>query len=725
MLADNQHLSVDNHLNVIDHACEETVILNIQVGKGKTTACYTLIEKYARDGYKVIVLSPFKKLVEKDFISIARIGLPTFHYEQLAGDGHLLYEEYLECAVQVMTINCLLGNPGTDRYAQAAVKRDYLFHLRQHCRNTRQKVVMFFDEVHESINNFHAQYIPNLMEWEPLVHKCFVASATFTSASVPVIKYISLITAQRLSIIETPRVLTQNPAKLHLHIVNEEYRAKHLLPLSQLVEVIESNRGKHIHILTGYKRLTTTLTTSVQSGDKGSDIINSVRALSPVIITGDQDNPFNEANNNIGTAFKTGIDIKDPNSVFIIIIPPIRENSEYGIFSDGLPSVIQSFARIRSVGDIHVFMHKPSTIIYTAQENVQRLLFFAPTTREIEYKPQNSFYSLLTESYQRDKARKQAMIDKLAQMQNVGHIRLDYGYPSFADVLIEESENLLVKNEYSFGKELSPYILWAALNSQFTNAKLHQITFTQRRLLYKQMDKDKVIEILKDIIDEEVLSQATKMSLIEGVNFIANYLEGFEDSTLRFVHSGRTIQPDRLWFSPFYPQGIVNLWLESLIGQSISLTKEDYVLASALATSNPHTPRTDKTYAYNVLNRLRVRFLREIAALAIVTDKDEVIIHKDAYLQLSDILVGRAVVASKWLNSHDELLRVKAYQFLPNLQGQSVNAIKSSIFKEFRDCFTNIKNHRRSYRGQKEQFLLIEGQLGRALPPELRLVRFL
>jgi len=43
-LANDEWLSVENHLSNIDHNKKEAVVFNIQVGKGKTTACYKLFE---------------------------------------------------------------------------------------------------------------------------------------------------------------------------------------------------------------------------------------------------------------------------------------------------------------------------------------------------------------------------------------------------------------------------------------------------------------------------------------------------------------------------------------------------------------------------------------------------------------------------------------------------------------------------------------------------------
>jgi hypothetical protein len=556
-LSPKEHLSVANHLKEIDHSITESIILNIQVGKGKTTACYELMGKYATEGYMVIVLSPFKKLVEKDSIALCQKGLKVFTYDILSSENYKDTGEYLAYSIQVMTINCLLGNPGEDRYAQAAIKSNYLANIRTFCIENKMKVVMFFDEVHESIKNFHAEFIPNLYFWEQIVHKSYISSATYTPASIPVIRYIVALSGGSISVYETPRLVVENPASLHLHLVSDEYSSQNVQPLRHLAKVISNNAGKYFHILTGHKKLARELANVHERNE--SEIINAVCGLSPVLITGDNDEPFNESNNNLGTSFKTGIDIKEPNSLFIVIVPPLKENAEYGIFSDGLPSVLQSLARIRSRGQVHVFLFMPQKLLVNdIDATISISLEELHSLERRGYKLQNSFYNSLMEGYERSKMRRERIINRLRDIQTVSKLSIDYHYPTFSDYLVQHSENHLAKNEYAFGREISPYVIWAAINRQFTNCVLKEITHTHRRIRQVHLDKDTVNEKLQQLLTKEILDIAIAKPVGIGVEYCIAALRISGDEVLSFIINNKMMDATGLKKHTFVAQSIIN-----------------------------------------------------------------------------------------------------------------------------------------------------------------------
>ncbi len=65
---------------------------------------------------------------------------------------------------------------------------------------------------------------------------------------------------------------------------------------------------------------------------------------------------FDQYKNNIGTNFTTGVDISNPGDLLIIIYPCKYSDElikgEEGIFYDGLPTILQSVARLRTKGRI-------------------------------------------------------------------------------------------------------------------------------------------------------------------------------------------------------------------------------------------------------------------------------------------------------------------------------------------------------------------------------------
>lgn len=116
-----------------------------------------------------------------------------------------------------MTINCFLGNPGNDTFEQELYKRNFLNNLLEASRG--KKVVVFFDEVHESIHNFNSKLIVNLLKWKGRVDKIYISSATFTPASIPVVQAVSLLTDKNIQIYESDRVKDVKIADIYLHII--------------------------------------------------------------------------------------------------------------------------------------------------------------------------------------------------------------------------------------------------------------------------------------------------------------------------------------------------------------------------------------------------------------------------------------------------------------------------------------------------------------------------
>jgi hypothetical protein len=472
-LATDEWLSVNSHLSGIDRRKKETIAFNIQVGKGKTTACYQLIAEHMKMGNIVIVCSPFKRLVRKDCENLTRLCLYPFNYETLEETFqkakepgfHFNFEPHIDHDVHVMTINCLLQNPGNDSYKQQTLKQRYLEKLIRHAKQTNRKVVMFFDEVHESVHNFHDELVPNLFKWKDIIHKVYVSSATYTPAAIPVLKYIAALTDGQISIYETPRKQINNPTSLHLHFTKMPYGAGNLEPLGYLTQILESNKGKKVNILTGHKSMAKAL---INIKNNPSDpVVKAVSALNPNLLTGEEEGDFQQNENNIGTTFKTGVDIENHDSLFVIVMPCISEKHDsYGVFSDGLPSIVQSLARIRHTGQVHVFMNIPSVIIDKPKEI--KILHEMRTAHlpEQDFVAQNSLYEMLTREYNEKRMAVGKQISEIYALQKSG-LNLQYTYSSLSKTMIEKSTNLLLKNNYSYGKYLSPYVLWAALNNQF------------------------------------------------------------------------------------------------------------------------------------------------------------------------------------------------------------------------------------------------------------------
>lgn len=74
-------------------------------------------------------------------------------------------------------------------------------------------------------------------------------------------------------------------------------------------------------------------------------------------------NRFNNEMCNIGTNFKSGVNIIKENHSFVIIMPPNSSRmffrNKFGIFSNGVNNVIQALARQRKKGEIHIILPRP------------------------------------------------------------------------------------------------------------------------------------------------------------------------------------------------------------------------------------------------------------------------------------------------------------------------------------------------------------------------------
>lgn len=749
-LRSDEFLDVNSHMGNINHANVETVVFNIQVGKGKTRACYDLIEKYAKEGYIVLVLSPFKKLVEKDHANLTKRGLEAFNYEHLGQTMeaakqpgyHFNFQPHVDHNIHVMTINCLLQNPGEAAYDQLKIKQEFLQGVLNSCYDEdriEKKVVMFFDEIHESIHNFKDEFIPNLIKWKGVVHKAYISSATFTPAAIPAIQRIGAITGGNITVYETPRLKIDQPVSLHLHLFEQGYSGQNLMPVDYLLrKIIEDNKSKQINMLTGHKSMANGLVDADKNPDN-TDLINAVGQLKPNLITGENDNEFKQDRNNLGTAFKTGVDIEQSDSVFVCILPCISGNDpKYGIFSDGLPSIIQSMARIRRIGHVHVLMLKPSTII-NRESNLSYLPQEITDNTDTEgYIPQNSFYTELEATYNRLKKRVEEQIAALNDIQTQGNLQLGSSYPTFSNYLVEDSQKKLLANHYSYGKELNAYILWGAINGQFCNATLAEITYTSIRRRRLELTKDTAKSAFKDLLTDDAVSQAAKLDLPAAIELLLKSLDTVSSNEdgkpgasekVQFVVNNRQINAGAIKSSPQYVQSLIETYAAMATkGKVTRLTKEDYILACAgLAGSvDVEDVENDRILEFHKLDQLRKDFLDFMAKQAVQNGKSETLIHRDAYTQLQDSFIAECEPVIVALNGADKLLSDKVFPFIPSMGNiADTTGKKAAIYKEFEKCFTNVTGKKKTYNNLKDEYYLIDGSIERTLSPNILDVRLL
>lgn len=488
----------------INIAQKNTVVVNAAVGQGKTTAIINIISKLYNDkeeDYLIFVASPFVSLVEQYYKEISKVGVPSkdiYRYEYIGEKPNI---KYINKKVHILTVNGLLGNPGDDAFINSEAKRIYLNSLANSCKKQGRKVVIIMDEIHDAIANFKEEYIFNLWKWKGVLHKNIILSATYNEASKIVIEYLAELTDDRIKIIESERKrILKNQSELYLHYNPALYYKSNN---EQIVTVVSDliARGKEVDILCFSKALADSITENKDEGvgrvlyTKYDEINNCTTVLKNNQRLGRLEvvkhNRFDNDKCNVGTNFKTGISITKRNHAFVIIMPPkgskLPFKNAYGVFSDGINSVIQALARQRKRGgEIHIILPLPEefnydTLPFEGNMKSQFIKFYdsikdaSKVSEQVKYVPYNLQNMLIRNFYEgvlKDNVEKE--INLVYNTDRNG--KLSLRFPEFKSYLLDKGEGYLA-NTYKFlGKDLSSYITYSAVTNQFVNCNFSGYT---------------------------------------------------------------------------------------------------------------------------------------------------------------------------------------------------------------------------------------------------------
>lgn len=446
---------------------KDTTIINASVGQGKTTAIINFVkEYYARRhlGYVVILVSPFKSLIDQYNKALVDIGIPaddTFDYRSL--DNEIKAEgEPHHRPVQLFTFNFIMGNPGESYLKQNPNKVDYIDDLLDHYKEEDKKVVLIFDEIHDAVHNFKQELVFNLLRWRKVTHKIIVASATYNEASKVIMKYFAEMTDKKIKILEAPRVQYEDRLN-ELSILYYDfpyYDVEH--PAIKEIFDIEIGKAKLVNVLTYSKSLSEKLINS----EIGKKIKSEYGEIN--LCTADTESIFKEDVCNIGTNFKTGISITEENTAYYIFLPQKKSYevtpNPLGIFNEGINSIIQALARPRKKARIYVVMPYPTKKIekhlYT---EIQRK--YEPLDNEdININSQNKLLKIVYDNKHR---KLKEEIDYLES----DNVLIKTLFPSFDQFKILQGEKYMRLYYHKFGKNLSNYFYWAAKHNQFVNCK--------------------------------------------------------------------------------------------------------------------------------------------------------------------------------------------------------------------------------------------------------------
>lgn len=511
--------------NVISLEEKNTVVLNAGVGQGKSTACIDIAKAFYNrynssneHEYIVIIVAPYISIINQYHEKLINKGVNPPDVFNFVNIEEIDFDTSTKSPIHILTIHTLIGYYGEEAFMQNRTKRDYLTATISYCSTSRKKVVFVFDEIHDYVSVFKERLVFNLWKWQPVLHKTFLLTATFTEASKLVVKYLSELTDDKLQIIEAERKkIPHKQSRLHLFLHNEyKYYAEDKI-IAELIEK-EINKGKHIQILTFSKSLANNIVAKKEVDDElvcseiGKVLYKKYNELN--LCVGQNGASFKERMCNVGTTFKTGISIESDNVSFFIIAPhrAAYQDNDFGVFSGGINSVIQALARVRNANNTDIFIIMPSPSVLIKNSSNQRSYFprlrgiktltgLVYNNRTIDYCSLDRQSKIIASYYKKLRQYSNQGIQNIErkfgkQLENRHKSKPSLRFPSMDEIILEVGDRYLSSYHPNYGSNISAYILWAALNNQFQNCKLHTIHYEEKITLHEGQITQGLINIL-------------------------------------------------------------------------------------------------------------------------------------------------------------------------------------------------------------------------------------
>lgn len=524
LITPDEHGYIDTALQSnIDLLDKNTIVINAAVGQGKTYSIINIVKRYYEEESHIIFLaSPYVSLVQQYYDKIRILGIPEadiYRYESIGNETHL---DAWNSKIQIVTVNCLLGNPGEDMLINSESKRAYINYMVRKCEENNKKVVFIYDEIHDAIHNFKEEFVFNLWKWKNVICKNIILSATYNEASKIVIEYLAELTDNKVQIIESSRVrYPEKQSELYLHY-NDAKAYKH--NNDDIIAIIEKliENGKNIDILCYSKILADSICSNITEGvgailnSAGFELQNCTSIPEEVIVNLNN-NRYNPDKCNIGTNFKTGVSIEKDNHAFVIIMPPKSARgifkSKYGIFTGGVNSIIQALARQRKKGEIHIILPSPTkfdyeSLVFEALEEKEVFKIFYESVRSespqgegVKYISINSQEQILSDYY--NNVLKANVIDQIEFIESSNRenkIRLEY--PEYRLFKLEKGEKYLSSKIDFFGRDLSSYITYCAVTNQFINCSLAEVNIKPLLKFTEGRIQSKLQQYYNDYMDE-------------------------------------------------------------------------------------------------------------------------------------------------------------------------------------------------------------------------------
>lgn len=733
------------HFSNLDIEKKETIVFNFQVGKGKSSILGLTVAEYYAEGYSILICSPYIKLIEKEIqtvldlfhkntkrskfaellnwpveeYSLGRDKVFFTHDYSMVNPLVDLFESDIAVAdrpIHLLTINNLLGNPGENRLYQSGYKQRYIDKLLTLWKD--EKVVFFFDEIHESTETFKSIFLPNLFRWQGIVSKIFISSATFTASSVPIIKALGSLTDKNITIYESERKKNSVQSNLSLHIMPSVYGYKTKYFLNHLGSIIKAYQEKEVpvNIITSSKILAENVAEMFFENKvikENSDLKDTPSLDYINLCTADTELKFNDTQNNIGTTFKTGVNLANPNSVLVIIFPSIFSDStynNYGIFSDGVQSIIQTIGRMRNGGDIHLVISNPKSLIEYDYPDIIKGF-----TNAYEYLNQNRSYEEVVKAY---KERFEKLESSVLEMEeNIRKISLldatmknnfGFWYPNIHEFLIEYSQLILLNHKNpSFGREISPYVLWACLNNQFANATLKNIYHLGSKQTMNISAKN-AKEVFKEIYatKQEELFKHSFRHLVNNLGELLNTTgEGNSSIPIKYLMNDKSLTSAVLINRyPSIVLAAIDELFQFKFGLKFPITQDDYIrlcLNDVSLNRNNNSSELDTLQEqYLHLYQYSIEFSKWISSF-LSTDKKYYNFKADLFENLETDFVSRVKDCLLSIQSQDFMFSSKAISFLQGLGELKDSDLKGKVFNFLLKLSYEIIPLRKRINGEK------------------------
>lgn len=428
------------------------------------------------------------------------------------------------------------------------------------------------------------------------------------------------------------------------------------------------------------------------------------------LCTSETEYEFDENHNShVGTNFSTGVNINS--GIFIVLLPPysmIEGLGMYGVFTDGYIALIQSIARMRRKGDIYIYSSLPNLFLegdyiknlkdLELTDEYKTVPFNKFETRANKFK---SLYISLKKTHQKkiDFIESFKDFDKRLGFGNISqnYIGVQLNYPTYEEFLLKYSDKFFYTTEYSAGKKITSYLLWALFNDQFQNAKLKEIISDEEILdLNKNNIHSKLDELFEEHLATPLGMNMTIFSVksgIENFKFLRGLLQGYV-----IKYKGKKVGVD----NPYIKSALIK-YIGRLLKNIDNYNDVYYFNDCIEAAFNYEENDNELVNIYKEFYDLKNSFIEFIKEHKTEIKGDYYIpssLNEDIYLPPR--LYSQAITIFSKINEVDLFVKRKAFSLL---RGQD-NPVEDKVYKKLCDLFVKLDKRKHKRKNGKRNYLI-------------------